>query len=82
MNTSCLILQYIFDIPGEFDVIMLSMEQDDAGVDKKIGSDHRPIGFHIMKVSLNHLQDNMHYQIYVRFSNTNLKVLLMFYSQS
>ena len=42
--------QYVFDVPGMQDTLLISMEQDDAAISKEIGSDHRQIGFHIMKV--------------------------------
>lgn len=38
-------------MPGVTDSLMVSLEQEDIGIDRKTGSDHNEIGFHIMKVS-------------------------------
>ena len=43
-------MQYVFDVPGILDTLLVSLEQDDAAVNKDVGQDHRQIGFHIMKV--------------------------------
>ncbi|CAH1789673.1 unnamed protein product [Owenia fusiformis] len=45
--------QFVFDINGPKDVIMISLEQDDAGKERKLGSSHDQIGFHVMKVETN-----------------------------
>ena len=60
-------MQYIFEVSGEFDTIMMSLEQDDAGVDKDVGDKHKTVGIIIMKVCIGRL-------VKVKTSSTALKI--------
>lgn len=45
--------QYVFELTGETDTLMMSLEQDDAGAWKNVGEEHKTIGLIIMKCESN-----------------------------
>ncbi len=46
------VFQYVFDINGLVDTLLISLEQDDVGANRQAGQCHLTIGFHVLQVCI------------------------------